>query len=361
MPESAKPKSKWIAGALGAAVFVLLLLYMSGTFDTGQVEPGRTGAPADETPRGKALVLAPSEIPRLYTAVGTVRSRDEVEISPRITARVVKVEVRSGDTVKKGELLLILAGEELKAAARQARETVESAKAALELAKKEAERAAQLLEKGVMPKSDYDRAMATRQQAGAGLAAAEQAELRAEAALDYATIEAPMDAVVGEKNVDTGDLAAPGNILLRLFDPARLLLEVPVREGLVRQVQVGTEVRFTVPALQRTVAGKVEEVVPSVDPQSRTFLVKVFIGKEPELVPGMYGTFELTLGTEEALLLPRAALKRVGQVEYVLAETADGPRRLLVRSIPHDPDRVRVVSGLAAGMTIYVPEDESSE
>jgi RND family efflux transporter MFP subunit len=281
-----------------------------------------------------------------------VRSRSQVELSPRIVARVVAIDVRSGDRVKKGDVLVRLDDAELAAAAAQAAEHVRQARATLELATTELGRTRSLLAGGNASQQTFDAADTAFRQAQAALQAAGESQRQAEAVRGYATIVCPMDGVVAERQADPGDLASPGNILLRLFDPTRLMLEVPIREGLAAQVKLGAHVSFRVEALDASFAGDVREIVPAVDPDSRTFVARVCIGEAPALVPGMSGVLELPLGTRPALTVPAAAVTRIGQLEYVTAVCDGQMRQVLVRTVPAGADRREVVSGLAAGMTV---------
>jgi multidrug efflux pump subunit AcrA (membrane-fusion protein) len=369
--------------ALAAALVLLLVaLWQAGVFRFGQVAPGRQAGGA-EAAAGEILTVTPTPIPRLYTAVGTVQSRDEVDVSPRIAARILEVTVRSGDRVEKNQVLVRLDDSDLTAAMRrareqaaaaeagiaQAKEAVVEAEAALELAAKEKERITALFEKKVVPRQELDQALSRYRQsqaavnqarqaeraAIAGRAAAEQAVQLAEARLSYATIRSPMAGIVSERLVDPGDMASPGRILLSLFDATLLRLEVPVRESLVQAIDLGQTIPFRVPALQRTFEGEVREIVPAVDPGSRTFRIRICIGAAKGLRPGMFGTMRLTLGSEPALLVPARAVRRAGQVEYLRMMTEDGPRQRLVRTVPAEGDARRVVSGLVPGARIVVP------
>jgi multidrug efflux pump subunit AcrA (membrane-fusion protein) len=161
-----------------------------------------------------------------------------------------------------------------------------------------------------------------------------------------------MDGIVAERLADPGDLASPGSIILRLFDPTRLMLEVPVREGLVSRIKLGERVPFEVEALGTSLYGEVKEVVPDVDPGSRTFMVKICIGEAPGLMPGMFGVLELPMGTRSAIVLPDSLITRVGQLEYVQAQLDGRAAKLLVRTIPAGSNQCEVVSGLEPGMTV---------
>ena len=101
--------------------------------------------------------------------------------------------------------------------------------------------------------------------------AALQALRQTQANLSYATIKSPMDGIVSDRMDDPGDLASPGNIIMKIFDSNRLMLYVPLRESLVKSVKIGDKIKFNVESLKRALTGAVSEIVPAVDPGSRTF------------------------------------------------------------------------------------------
>jgi HlyD family secretion protein len=339
----------------GTLALLLLILWQTGAFTRGRIRPGLTVG-ALRPPAGASVTVQSAEVPVVYRAAGTIRSRSSVELSPRIVARVAAINVRSGDRVKKGDVLARLDDGELTAAVAQASEHVLQARATLALATTELGRTRTLLSSGNATQQAFDAADTAVRQAQAMAQAAAESKRQAEAVLGYATIISPMDGVVAERLVDPGDLASPGNILMRLFDPTRLMLEVPIREGLAARIKVGEKVPFRVEALDAAFTGDVREIVPAVDPGSRTFVAKVCIGETPALVPGMSGVLELPLGTRPALTVPETAVTRVGQLEYVAAVIDGSTRQVLVRTTPAGAGHREVVSGLAAGMTVLVAQ-----
>ncbi len=372
-------KSQFLGPIIGAAALLLLMMVQGGFFASGQIVPGIN----DEKPTtvGETIEVSLEEQPAFYQAIGTVRSRNEVDIVPRIIARILEINVRSGDKVKAGDVLAILDAKDLAAVVSQSQqqqkavsasvaaadEQVKSAQAGLDLATKEMERTRALFEKNAAAKRDYERSLTAFRQAEAGVqqavqqrlaavanaAAANQGIRQAEAGLSYATVISPINAVVAERLADPGDLGNPASVMLRLFDPTSLLLEVPVRESLVQEVGIGSTVEYSVPALGKTFNGEVREIVPSVDPQSRTFLVKVCIDNADELMPGMFGTIKMPLKSQKkAIFIPESAIIRTGQLESVV-EVIEG--RLLkrqIRSIAAGENTREVVSGLRSGQKI---------
>jgi RND family efflux transporter MFP subunit len=343
--------ARWIEAALAISLILFVMLWQAGALAGGRIKPGSAELPPAAA-AADAFTVQPVQQPVVYRAVGTVRSRTQVDLAPRIVSRIQEIAVRSGDRVARGDLLLKLDDAELASGVRQAAEHTRQAQAALDLAATELERARKLLATGTITRQMFDQMESTFRQASAAAQASTDALRQAEAVLGYATLASPIDGVVAERLADPGDLASPGNILLRLFDPSRLMLDVPVREGLVSRIRLGEPVVFRVDALRTNLTGEVREIVPAVDPGSRTFLVKVCISNAPALMPGMFGVLELATGTRPALLVPEPCVSRVGQLEYVRAILGNQTRQVLVRTIPADKGMREVVSGIEAGMRL---------
>ena len=370
---------KYIGPVVGVVGMVFLMLFQGGFFVSGQIVPGLQQEKPAAT--GETIEIKATTQPDFYRAIGSVRSRDEVEIVPRIVARILDIKVRSGDQVKRGDLLVTLDAKDLAAIVSQgqeqlnaaranvnaAKERVNSAKAALDLATSEMNRTRALFEKNAAAKRDFDRAVTALKQAEAGmqqavqgrlaataqLAAAEQGIKQTEAGLSYATINAPIDGVVAERMADPGDLGNPASMIMRIFDPSSLMLEVAVRESLVSEVKIGAPIKYEVPALKRSYEGTVKEIVPSVDPQTRTFLVKICIDKSEGLMPGMFGTITVPLATErQVILIPEKSIIKTGQLESVVEILNGKLLRRQIRSIKAENGFREVVSGLSAGQKI---------
>ncbi len=371
--------SRVIGPVAGVGGLLFLMLFQGGFFASGQIVPGIVS----EAQAGNAETMTVEQTvkPDFYQAIGTVRSRNEVDVVPRIIARILEIKVRSGDRVKRGDVLAVLDAKDLTSVVSQgqdqlrsvtasvgaADERVKAARAALEMATRDLERNKTLFEKNAIPRRDYEQAMTGFKQAEAGVqqaiqqrnatsaqaSAASQGIRQAEVGLGYATVLSPIDAIVAERLADPGDLGNPANVMLRLFDPDALLLEVPVREALVQEVTLGATVTYSVPSLARTFEGSVREIVPSVDPRSRTFLIKVCIVKSEGLMPGMFGSIRVPLKSEKkVIIVPESAIIKTGQLESVVEVEGGRLLRRQIRSIDAGSGMREVVSGLKSGQKI---------
>jgi len=378
-----KMQKKHIIRILGVVGLGLLIAYMGGVFSTGLITPGQV--PDDARPvfdTGTTATAERAEIVDAYEAVGTVRPLNESRIEAQVRGKVMAVRVRSGDSVARGDVLVVLEDREYQArldqalqgqnSARAAREQAENriveADAAFDEATSQYQRIKTLFETGAVTQRELDQAEAaflqTRsrlQQAQDGLRRAEAEVLRAgkmveeaRIALGYTRILAPEDGQVASREVDPGDLAAPGKPLIVLQTPGNLRLEAYVREGLIRKVRPGASFDVRIGSLETTVEGVVAEVVPAADPRTRTFLVKVGIPELPGAQPGMFGRLIIPADSRQAVLVPERSIRRMGQLETVLVKENGEWKDYYVKTGKVLDGMIEILSGLSGGETVAV-------
>lgn len=322
-------------------------------------------------------------LPQLHEAVGTVKAKTDIRVEAQVTGRVLKILVRPGDKVEAGDELVVLDSQasqarlerskQARASASsltsQARDALAAAKAAYAKAESTYRRMSTLFEQKVVTAEEVEKAEAAYLQAKAGLGQAEQgvaaAEARvreagkvvqeAEIGLGYTTIKAQAPGEVAKRLAEPGDLAFPGKELLTLQTGGSLQLEAMVRESLIGMVRLGDMLSVTVTALgDEVLTGVVDEIEPLADPVTRSFLVKVRLPEVPGLYPGMFGRLMVPLGQEETVLVPEAAITRVGQLETVMVKTGQGWQPVYVRTGATMDGQVEVLSGLSGGESVGI-------
>ena len=343
-------KQAAVAGLFMVAAIVMLL-WLSGRFHSkvpgGHVDiRGAVGRPIDDSKLTEARLL---RVPITESAVGSVQTVHEVSVASKVLARVLEVNVQAGRAVKKGDVLVRLDDADLKARQQQARATVDAATAALNQAQVEFDRTKKLVEGNNASSIEYDRVTTALKSAEAELKRAEQAEQEAAVTLEYATVHSPIDAVVIDKRINVGDTAMPGRVLVTLIDPTRMQLVASVRESLTRRLAVGQDIGVRIDALQKTCQGQVSEIVPEADAASRSFLVKVTGPCPSGIYPGMFGRILIPLDEEVMVVVPKASVRRVGQLDMVeVVEDGRLVRRILQLGRDQGSD-IQVLSGLRAG------------
>jgi RND family efflux transporter MFP subunit len=332
-----------------------VMAYLAGFFDPKIPVDFSGVVPSAEN--GRVLTVEISTQPLYEQSAGTIRAKIETVISPLITATISSIAVRSGDTVKQGEVVARLDSRELNARVAQARQSVLAIKAARARIEKEYRRMQRIYKSdpGAISKAELDRNEAARNTVQAQLLRAQHQEDEAETALSYSTLIAPISGRVVERYADPGDTARQGQPLLRMYDPQSLRLEASVRESIASRLAKGKQLEVRIDAIDEQLTAVVDEIVPSADPGSRSFLVKVSLKESTGLYPGMFGRLIVPIGEIERIYIPLKAVARVGQLDFIIVKTEQGSVRRYVRlGEPAENGRIEVVSGLREGEQIIL-------
>jgi len=276
---------------------------------------------------------------------GVVQARTTATIAARILAPVREVRVSPGDQVRKGQMLIVLAGDDLAAGARAARAAAvaaeQGAKAAaaellaaeagLTLARASHDRIAGLQAKRSATAQELDDAIATLRSAEARVAGASARAQQAASAVEsaraagdqastthsFTTIAAPFDGTITEKMIEPGNMASPGMPLLRLEDTRGFRLEVRVDESRIGQIRNGDSVPVFLGTRTTSTTGTVVEVSRAVDADARAFLVKIALPDAHGLRSGEFGKARFAGMPRRALTVPSSAIVRRGQLASV--------------------------------------------
>jgi membrane fusion protein, multidrug efflux system len=345
---------------IGGIILALTLLagimgYLAGFFETKipidavDLQPSALNE--------STVVVALTTEPLIEQAAGTVRAKVETVVSALITATISSLAVWSGDEVKEGDVLVELDARELRARVDQAHQLVLAAEARLVQTEKESERLQRIYQTdpGAVSKADLDRIQAQLTASRAELLRLRRQEDETKTALSYSILTAPIEGRIVERYADPGDTARQGEPLLRMYDPQTLRLEASVRESVASKLAKNQQLLVEIDAVNKQFAAVVDEIVPSADPGSRSFLVKVSLIGGSGLFPGMFGRLLIPIGEIERIYIPLQAVTHVGQLDFVMVKTQQGPIRRYVRLGARTPEnQVAVVSGLAVGEQIVL-------
>jgi RND family efflux transporter MFP subunit len=185
----------------------------------------------------------------------------------------------------------------------------------------------------------------------AGQAQANSGLTQTRTSLGYARIRAPFAGVITEKKADAGTLASPGTPIFTIEDTRSYRLEATIDESDMRIARIGQVVPITIDALGDVdLSGKVVQIVPTADPTSRRFLVKVELPSDSRLRSSFFGRERFPRGECTSLLIPRSAVVERGQLQGVYVIDANQIAGLRYITLGRAAgDQVEVLSGLQAG------------
>jgi membrane fusion protein (multidrug efflux system) len=341
--------TKWAIPIVTVAALLVVVSCMAGVF-TSQVAPGLLELPKDKVLSSYTVNL--SNQPKVESIPASIRAREATLVSSQILARIKNIHVRAGDNVVKGQLLVTLESEGLKAQLAQAVAMEDAAKASLTESKDTLERTQTLKDKGLVSQSALDNAVAGFRRYDSEVVAAKQRKQAAQTALEYSVIRSPFSGVVVERSAEPGNMASPGQLLLSLYDPLTLQIEADVRETLATHLDISRKITVKIDSIGKNIDATIVEIVPAADPNARSFLVKAGIEFNPNLRPGMFARMLIEDGTEDVLLLPRDYVKSYGQLDMVWLLKDGKLSRRFVRLGKSQLNQVEIVSGLNSGDTL---------
>ncbi|HET6348567.1 MAG TPA: efflux RND transporter periplasmic adaptor subunit [Candidatus Krumholzibacteria bacterium] len=296
-------------------------------------------------------VVEAGPMARTVEAGGSLHGAREAVLAAKVMASIREIRKLAGEPVKKGDVLIVLDDREVAGNIGQAEGALAQAEAAASLAESNYKRYQLLFERGSASQLELDQARFAHESAQGAVKQARAATQTADSYQSYALIPAPFDGRVVDRMAEVGDLAAPGHPLMRVEDARRLRLHVSLSENETGTATVGDSVRVDVPSVPgRTWTGTVAEVVPAVDPATRTTLVKIDLPEDAALRSGMFARARFTVGKRDALRVPRSSVVERGGMDGVfLVEDGKASFRLVQLAGDGVGEHVEVLSGLRPG------------
>lgn len=334
-------KWAWLIALLGVILLGLFLI-----IPEKKEGPSRSERPVIRT---GLITLRSEEIPVYREVTGTVTARSEATLSSKVLGLVEEIRVKEGDSVKAGQILIHLDSRALRAHR-------ERAKADLDNAKIHFERVKKLFSERTATQQELDNAERAFKVAEAALNGID-------ADLAYTVIKAPFDGVITGKMIEEGELASPGRSLLRIEDQRHLRLEVAVAESDVHTLRLGQTVPVRLDAFENPdIEGRVAQILPSADPSTHSFWVKIDLPSLPWIKSGLFGRMRFVIGQRSALMIPRSAVRIEGELSrvYVVDESGVVQSRL-IRSGRVQGDQVEVLSGIVPGERILTRASDGRE
>jgi RND family efflux transporter MFP subunit len=172
--------------------------------------------------------------------------------------------------------------------------------------------------------------------------------------LSYTIVKAPFDGVITEKLVEAGELASPGQLLLKMENPLQLRLNATVAERDLKSITLGDKIAVVIDALgEQALDGVVGQILPAGDSETHTFTVKVDLPVEAGLKTGMFGRFQLNKGTSKTILVPWTAVVARGELTSVFSVGSDHIARLRWVKVGRRFDQqVEILSGVNVGEAV---------
>jgi RND family efflux transporter MFP subunit len=339
--------------------------------------------------------VAQTTIVDAVTVNGTLAAYDQATVGTKVAGRLQTISVDLGTVVRKGQAIgrlepqdYQLRVQQAEAALAQARArvglspdgrddrvtadqtgTVREAKARLDEAKAHRDRAARLINQGIIPRAEFDTVDANYKVAVGnyqdaieeirnrqGLLAQRRSELNlARQQLTDTVLYSPMSGVVQQKTASVGEYLAAGAPVVEIvqIDPLRLRVEVPEREA--HNIKTGQSVRVAVEGDPDAYLGYIKRLSPTISQQNRVLAVEADVRNSGRLRPGAFVRAEIvTDQTTTAATVPTNAIVTFAGIEKVIIVEGGKAVEKVVTTGRRGSDWIEITAGVNVGQRVVV-------
>jgi RND family efflux transporter MFP subunit len=387
--------NRWIRALAWVGIYSLALAFSACEREAPAARPAK--GPGTSAPRPVRVAEAVLErLPRTVPVTGTLAADEEVAAGFKVAGRVSEIAVDLGSPVRKGQVLARLDPtdfrirvEQAEAALRQVRAglglppdgqedrvdpevtaLVREARAVLEEARLNRDRMAQLRDKDLIARSEYDAALSRMLVAESRYQAAfEEVRNRQEqlaerrSALSLArqqladtVLHAPIEGAVRERRASVGEFLAAGAPVASLvrIHPLRLRVAVPERDAAA--VRVGQNVGVRVEGDPAEHSGRVVRLSPAIQEQNRTLIIEAEVAnRDGRIRPGSFAKAEIVVEADRpAVLVPAGSVVTFAGIEKVFGVKDGRAVEMRIRTGRRSGERVEVLEGVTPGMPVVV-------
>jgi membrane fusion protein, multidrug efflux system len=305
---------------------------------------------------------------------GRFSAVEAVEVRARVSGFIDSIHFKDGQIVKQGDLLFVIDPRPYRLAVEQSTADVERAKARLDLATLDLERAGQLVRNQTLTEREFDTRRSTQRDAAAQVASAEATLNQAKLNLEWTEVRAPIAGRISDKRVDAGNLVSGGQVgatlltLIVSIDPIRFVFDGSETDFLhyQRLSQAGRRPssRDTPNPVSVKLAdepdykhqGRMDFLDNVINPKTGTIRARaIFENKDGLLTPGLFGRLRLYGGEHDALLVPDSAIASDQSRKIVFTVADDGTVGTKLVELGPMVEGLRVIlSGLAATDRIVI-------
>ncbi len=239
---------------------------------------------------------------------GSVISDNEKILTSRYMGFVTQVNASEGERVKKGDLLYTIDSKEVDSAMSRVQLGISQAQLALQMNQNQLSnvllnltRHKRLLEKNMVSKFEVENLELAAQNMEDMVSISKKQVEQANEQLKevqnqykYLRIAAPNDGIIIAKNIKVGEMAIPGMPAIVLSDLNDLKISAEIAESNLKDVPYGKKVQVAIPSVGFSGEGKVTAIIPSSNPMTHTFRIKITFNSGKKLIfPGMYATVHI--------------------------------------------------------------------
>lgn len=339
------------AGLIGLIIMSLVLTGLTGCQKKEET--------VKDVPQAVSVVtVKQGDIARVVSYSGTVKGANEATLYPKVSSRVVAVNLKEGDRVRNGQTILTLDTTDYATRVSSANAMLSQALANETNARLNLERTQQLFQQGAVSQQQMEQADTGMIQTKAAVEQARASVQDASNMLANCRVTSPIDGVVGLVSITVGNMATPQQAVAVVSTVDKVRVAINVNESDISYIKEGGAVGVRIESLGgKPVNGTVTKVAAVADARLRAFPVEVFLPNPDGMIKsGMFAQVNLPTETKSGVIvLPRTAVAEKGarRVVFVVNSKLVVEEREVKLGIESD-DQIEILSGLKTGDRVVV-------
>ena len=254
---------------------------------------------------------------------GVLKAERSAIVKARVPGELRDLTVREGDTVQVGQVIARVESTEYADRVRQAQQQADAARAQVDIAQRQYDNNAALVQQGFISPTALDNSLASLNAARASHRAAQAGTEVLRKSLADTVLRAPIDGQIAQRLAQPGERVAPEARIIEIVDLSRLELEAALSPADSVAVRVGQSASLSIEGVAEPVPATVARINPSAQAGSRSVLVYLRVAAQPGLRQGLFAQGQLATGQQQALAVPLNAVRIDKPLPYV-QRVADG-------------------------------------
>ncbi len=347
------------SGLTSSGITVFFILLIVSFMFSGCAKKNNSGNINNKRPVVKNVVtetLKLSKFSNYYETAGTTTPEITSHVASRVMGTVKSVDFKQGQFVYAGQTLVDLSNSDFLEKVRAAQKSVQEAEQNKMLANVTYKRYKELYNERVITPQEMDEIKTKKNVANMQYKQAATMLSYAKIYYGFTKISAPISGIVSEKNVNIGDMAIPGMPLLTIENTSSFKINAYVDEKYLDKLSIGMPVYISPSDNEnKKIQGIITQIVPSINPATRTFLIKIQVRNPFNLKSGLYVKVYIPIGKKKGILIPQNAIVRKGELIGVYEVNSSGIITYnLIRTGNKYNGQVEVLSGLNPGDKIII-------
>ncbi len=328
---------------------IIVILILGKFFIWDKKDSNNNTAPGAEKSAGNAKAGRPlsvlTEIVKMdesdnyVFSSGTLAPNEEVEIRSELSGRLIKLTIKEGMYVQKGQLIAKIKDDDIRAQLKKI--SIEE-----QLAAQIEARQKKLLEINAISKEEYE------------ISANKVSTLNADkellqVQLAKTELRAPFSGKIGLKNISEGAYISPTTSIVTLVQTNPIKIDFSVPERYLSNVKIGQEVVFEIDGINEKFHSRIIAIDPKIDENLRTLKVRAQTGNpNGKLFPGMFVKINLNLGSNKSIMIPSETIIPVMEGKKVFVKKDGVAKEIMIITGLRNEKYVQVLSGLNVGDTL---------